>query len=87
MLHGYEPSKKSKLRKQSLKKKVVKYNFDQVVLELKDLMEDSPGYKSDRIKSDLNWLIEEMEKGRFQASSLSSRELKAEIWDYEVYQK
>lgn len=70
---NYKPEKKSQLRKQALKKAILKTNFDSIYLSLQDLQEKLTGYKTDRIENDLRWMKKECKKGRF-----NSQEIKTE---------
>jgi len=69
---NYKPEKKSQLRKQALKKAILKTNFDSVLLSLQDLQEKLSGYKIDRIENDLRWTKKECRKGRFNSEELET---------------
>jgi hypothetical protein len=83
--YGYRPEEKSKLRKQSLKKTILDLNFDRVVESLINLYNSSEGYKQDRIRSDVQWLCQELEKGRFVSKTSSPDEIKSRFTEFEVY--
>lgn len=83
--YGYKPENRNKLRKQVLKKTILKLEFDAVVESLINLYEDSEGYKQDRIWSDVKWLANELEKGRFVSENFTSKSIKSEFTDFEVY--
>lgn len=83
--YGYDPRKKSTIRKQALKKIIITLSFDRVIESLISLYKSSEGYKKDRICSDGKWLCEELEKGRFTSQSFDSDDIKSKMFDYEVY--
>lgn len=71
---NYKPEKKSTLRKQALKKAILKTNFDSIFLSLKKLQEELTGYKTDRIENDLRWMKKECKKGRFNSSEIETQD-------------
>jgi len=83
--YGYKPEKKSTLRKQTLKKTILDLNFDRVVESLINLYNSSEGYKQDRIRSDVQWLCQELEKGRFISKSFSPTQIKSKFTEFKVY--
>lgn len=69
---NYKPEKKSTLRKQALKKAILKNCFDSILISLKQLQEESSGYKTDRIENDIRWLKNESRKGRFNSEKIET---------------
>jgi len=56
--YGYSPTQKTGRRRRNLKKAIRRLNYDYVTDRLSEYVENHTGYRAERARQDLNYLIQ-----------------------------
>jgi len=71
---GYKPQQKTEKRRKIITQTILKYSFDSVYTELRELKENLEGYKTDRVENDLSWMEKQYRKGRYNSTLLQQQQ-------------